>query len=119
MKDHYETNLIWRESHSLLNDNKYGSTGSFINSVKNLIHTNNLESYDNIIHKQRDKEIIEKVGVEEVNETVTERGFYLAHRPVIRESVETTKIRIVYDVSAKACQTPNSLQTDPQLQNQL
>ena len=44
-----------------------------------------------------------------MNETVSERVFYLLHKPVIRESVETTKIRIVYDASAKACQTSTSL----------
>ena len=119
MEDHHEKNLIWKEIHSLLNDNKYGKTESFINSIKNLRLTNKLGLYDNIIHKQRAKEIIEKVEVEEMNATVTERVFYLAYRPVIRESVEATKIRIACDVSAKACQTPTSLQTDPQLQNQL
>ena len=29
------------------------------------------------------------------------RVFYLPHRPVIRESTETTKLRIVYDASSK------------------
>ena len=80
------------------------------NLVKNLRRTNKLEAYDSIIQEQRANEIIEKVKVEEVNETVSEREFYLPHRPIIRESVETTKIRIVYDVSVnKACQTSTSL----------
>ena len=38
---------------------------------------NKLEAYDNIIQEQRASEIIEKVEEEEVNETVTERVFYL------------------------------------------
>ena len=92
---YYETNLIWKESHSLLSDNKYGSIGRLNNLVKNLRRTNKLEAYDSIIQEQRANEIIEKVKVEEVNETVSERVFYLPHRPVIRESAETTKIRIV------------------------
>ena len=65
-----------KESHSLLSENKYGSIGSFINSVKNLRRTDKLEVDDNIIHEQRANEIIEKVEVEEVNERVTEK-FYL------------------------------------------
>ena len=109
MEDHYATNLVCKESHSLLSYNNYGSTGSFINWVKNLRVTNNLEAYDNIIQEQRANEIIEKVEVEEVNETVTERVFYLPHIPVIRESTEKMKIKIVCVASAKAYQTSDSL----------
>ena len=71
-----ETNLIWKESHSLLSDNKYGSIGRLNNLVKNLRHTNKLETYNSIIQEQRANEIIEKVKVE-VSETVSERVFYL------------------------------------------
>ena len=71
-----ETNLIWKESHSLLSDNKYGSIGRLNNLVKNLRRTNKLEAYDSIIQEQRANEIIEKVKVE-VSETVRERVFYL------------------------------------------
>ena len=53
MEDHSHTNLIWKESQSLLSQNKYGSIGSFRNSVKNLRRTNKLEAYDNIIQEQR------------------------------------------------------------------
>ena len=123
MENHYKTNLIWKESPSLLSDNKHGSTRSFINSVTNLRRTNKLERYGNIILEQRANEIIENIEVEERNETVTEIVFYLPHRPVIIESAETAKIRIVYDVSAKACQTSTSLseclETGPTLQNRL
>ena len=76
MEDHYESNLIWKKIHSLLSDNNYGSTGSFIYSVKNLRLTNKLEAYDNIIQEQTTNEIIEKVEVEKVNETVTESFIY-------------------------------------------
>ena len=58
--------------------------------------------YDSIIQEQGVNEIIGKVEVEEVNETVRERVFYLPHRLVIRESTETAKIRIAYNASAKA-----------------
>ena len=79
MEDHYETNLIWKEIHSLLIDNKYGSLGGFANSLKNLRRTNKLETYDNIIQEQRANEIIEKVELGELKETVTERVFYWPH----------------------------------------
>ena len=120
-KGYYETNLIWKEGHSLLSGNKYGNIGRLNNLVKNLRRTNKLEVYDSIIQEQRANEIIKKVEVEEENETVSERVFYLPHIPVIRGSAETTKIRIVYDASTKACQTSTSLseclETGPPLQN--
>ena len=69
--------------------------------------TNKLEPDDNRIQEQRASEIIEKVEEEEVNETVTERVFYLTHRPAIRESTEKNENK--NDASAEACQTSNSL----------
>ena len=81
MKNHYETILIWKDNHSPLSPNKYGNIGNFKNSVKNLRRTNKLEEDDKIMHEKKATEIIEKVEVEEVNETVTETVF-LPHRPV-------------------------------------
>ena len=61
-----------------------------------------------------------------MKETKTsEKGkeFYLTHRPVIRESAETTKIKIVYDASAKPNKDSVSLneclETGPPFQNSL
>ena len=62
------------------------------------------------------------VYIEEVNETVSKRVFYLPHRLAIGESTETAKIRIVYNVSVKACQTSASLneclEAGPPMKNQ-
>ena len=54
---YYENNLMWKESHSLLSDNKYESIGKLNNLVKNLRRSNKLEVYDSIIQKQRANEI--------------------------------------------------------------
>ena len=65
--------------------------------------------------------IIEKVSKTKTSEKG--KGFYLPHRPVIRESAETTKIRIVYDASTKPNKDSVSLneclETSPLLQNSL
>ena len=51
------------------------------------------------------------------------REFYISHKAVVRENAESTKIRIVYDASARANASVLSLneclEIDPPLQNQL
>ena len=108
-KGYYETNLIWKERHFLLSDKKYGNIGRLNILVKNLKLTNKLQACDTIIQVQRANQIVKKAEVEEVNKTVSERVFYPPHRPTVREFSETTKIRILYDASSKACQTSTSL----------
>ena len=53
----------------------------------------------------------------------TQREFYIPHKAVVRESAETTKMRIVYDASARpydsAPSLNDSLEVGPPLQNQL
>ena len=48
---------------------------------------------------------------------------YLPHRPVVCENVESTKVGIVYDRSAKASSSiislNNCLETEPPLQNKI
>ena len=51
------------------------------------------------------------------------REFYIPHKPVVRESAETTKLRVVYDAPARAHSGAPSLteclNPGPPLQNQL
>ena len=56
-----------------------------------------LVEYDNIIKNQFHEGITEKVTSPPLVGNTT----YLPHRPVIREDKVSTKIRIVYDASAK------------------
>ena len=58
---------------------------------------------------QRAKKVVEKIEIEEVNESGHEKMLYLPHRPVIRKSAEATKVSIVYDDSAKSKENSVSL----------
>ena len=64
------------------------------------------------------KGIVEKVTSDPVG-----REFYIPHKPVIRESAESTKLRIVFDASARSNEKSPSLndclETGPALQNLL
>ena len=114
----YETNLIWKEKHPPLNNNKSGSLGRLNNLLRNLSRNNQLETYDDIIREQQKAGIVETV---DRNTSCQNREFYMPHKAVIRESAQTTKVRIVHDASAK----PNSnspslndcLETGPSLEN--
>ena len=75
------------------------------------------EQYDNI------KQQIAEGIIEMVTSQPNGKGYYLPHEPVIRENAESTKMRIVYDASAKSnCSSPllnKCLETGPALQNLL
>ena len=101
-------------------NNRNGSLWRLANLVKKLEkEPNQLDEYDRIIQDQLEQGIVERV----TDEPHGEREFYLPHKPVVREAVESTKMRIVFDASAKAEQTSPSLndclETGPSLQNLL
>ena len=105
-----------------MKNNKSNSLGILSSLLKNLTHKNNLERYYNIIQNQIKEGIVEKV--DEICKQDTAEGenvLYLSHKPVIRESAETTKLRIVHDASSKPTKNSTSLndclETRPPLQN--
>ena len=76
------------------------------------------EEYDAIIKEQLAQGVVEKSPP--VSQS---KEFYIPHKRVVRKTAETTKMRIVYDASARA--TPDSpslkdcLHPGPALQNRL
>ncbi|XP_068726487.1 uncharacterized protein [Montipora capricornis] len=52
--------------------------------------------YGQIIEQQKSEGI-----VEEANESPQEKEFYIPHKPVVRIGAESTKLRVVYDASAR------------------
>ena len=114
----YETGLPWKGNHPPLPNHKAGSLKRLENTVRKLENQGLLEQYDAIIKEQ----LVEGI-VEPAEEQVIGREFYIPHKPVIRESAESTKLRIVYDASARAYDKAPSLNdclhAGPPLQNQL
>ena len=86
--------------------------------VKRLKKAGQLDDYDAIIKEQLQEGIIEEAPL-----AATGQEFYIPHKAVVRESAETTKMRIVYDASAKANDSAPSLndclEVGPPLQNQI
>ncbi|KMQ85547.1 retrotransposon domain containing protein [Lasius niger] len=109
----YEVFLPWKDNHPPLPDNRVIAEKRLKIVTKRLQEENLFDDYDAIINKWLAEEIIEKVPAHQVNET----GYYLPHRPVIKEG-STTRIRPVFDASAKTKDSPSlnqCLETGPNL----
>ena len=114
----YETALPWKGNHPPLPDNKLGSLKRLATLLHRLKRNGKLEEYDAIIREQ-----LEEGVVEEAEMPAKGKEFYIPHKAVIRENAATTKMRIVYDASARAKDTAPSLneclETGPLLQIQI
>ncbi len=118
----YETGLLWKKEVPELANNEQGSKARLKKLVQRLERQPQLyDKYEEILREQEHEGIIERVSDQKVNGKT--KSFYLPHRAVIRESAETTKVRIVFDASSRANDNSPSLneclETGPPLQNQI
>ena len=77
------------------------------------------KAYDQVTKDQLVNNVIEKVS-ENQGENLKE--FFLSYRPVIKQNAESTKLRVVYDASAKSesgYSLNNCLEKGPSVQNEL
>ena len=97
----YEVDLPWKVPHPPLPDNYDLSVKRLTNLLKRLHQDPEvLREYDSVIREQLRKgivEVVEKPGEGEVGKT-----HYLPHHAVIRRDKATTKLRVVYDASARS-----------------
>ncbi|CAC5354890.1 unnamed protein product [Mytilus coruscus] len=104
----YQVAWPWKEKLQELPDNRefaYERLKSIIQKMKN--NPDLLSKYDEIIQDQCRKGIIEKVSNQCSNKTGIKH--YIPHHAVVDPTKPTTKIRIVYDASAKSKQEDKSL----------
>ena len=118
----YETGLVWTENKVPLNNNKSGNLGRLKSLLKRLEQNSEIfKAYDQVIRDQlvNNRKIIEKVSE---NQSENPREFFLPHRLVIGQNAESTKLRVVYDASAKSeseYSLNDCLEKGPSLQNKL
>jgi transposase InsO family protein len=98
----YEVSLPWKQNHAVLPDN-YSMCVSRLTSVLRRLRTNPelLAKYDLVMSEQLAEGIVEEVPDDEVESCEAGMRHYVSHHPVIREEKTTTKLRIVYDASAR------------------
>lgn len=94
----YEVNLPFKNNHPIVHDNYELSEQRLMKLHKKLRNDQEfLKKYDEIFQDQLNEGIIEPAPAStKVGETS-----YLPHHAVIREDKDTTKLRIVFDASAK------------------
>ena len=114
----YETSLPWKGNCPALPNNRDGSMRRLNSLLRKLSRKNMLDDYDDVIREQLAEGVVERAPAE-----VSGREFYLPHRAVVREGAETTKLRVVYDASARDHEAAPSLNeclhAGPPLQNKL
>lgn len=95
----YEVCLPWKESHPPLPDHQGLCRKRLLSLLKRLRQTPELlTEYEAIMKDQLYKGIIEAV---EMSSPITDRTHYLPHHGVVRKDKSTSKLRIVYDASAR------------------
>ena len=97
----YEVALPWKKSHPPLSDN-YDLSLKRLHGLLRRLRQDDvvLDEYDSIIQSQIQQGIVEVV--EKPEQMTSNKIHYLPHHAVIRRDKNTTKLRIVYDASAKS-----------------
>ena len=99
--ERYEVNLPCKRLHPLLPDNYQLSRKRLENRLERLRHEpEDLREYDSVIKEQLHRGIVEIV--ENLSEGEVGKVHYIPHHAVIRRDKLTTKLRVVYDASAKS-----------------
>ena len=96
----YEVQWPWRAANLCLPENYALAVGRLRSLCSRFVKDPQLlSSYSDVIAQQVDRGIIERVTPDSVTGS---RVHYLPHQPVLTPSKMTTKLRVVYDASAKA-----------------
>ena len=105
----YFVTWLWKEQNPLILENYQLALGR-LKLVLNRLqkHPELLKSYAAIIQEQLERGIIKAVTAESI-EGPLKHYMYIPHHAVVTPTKTTTKIRVVYDVSAKSRQIKQSL----------
>ena len=102
----YSVKLPWKEGHDSLPSNYELSLSRMKSEIRKLRKEPEiLEEYDAVMKEQSDSGVIETVTQLEKADQV----HYIPHLAVVRREASTTKVRVVYDASAKLGKEGTSL----------
>jgi hypothetical protein len=92
----YETKLPWKGNHPTLPSNERGSKRRLDQLIRKLEKNDQYSEYNDILQDQLQKGVIEIAPREP-----TGKEFYIPHKGVTRKNAESTKLRVVYEASAR------------------
>ena len=102
----YIVDLPLKDNINLLPDNFVLANKRFMALEKRLVKDDHLNTeYNNIIDNQLECGIVKHVE----KSTPVTQTHYIPHKPVVKQHSLTTKVRVVFDASAKSSQTALSL----------
>ncbi|GBL97007.1 hypothetical protein AVEN_254064-1 [Araneus ventricosus] len=93
----YEVALPWLAGHPPVYDMYDVAESRLLSVTKRLLKENIFEAYDDVLRQWQRDGIIETIPEDEISNP----GHYLPHRPVVKPSSATTKVRPVFDASFK------------------
>ena len=107
---YYEVGLPWKDNCMPTSDN-YGLSVSRLRSLHYNLRKKPalLNEYDGIIQEQCKAGIVERVPDEAPKDNEIQGIHFSPHHAVVRKDRETTKVRVVYDGSAKTIKNERSL----------
>ena len=113
----YVVSVPWVPGSVLADNNERASRRRLANTERKLKQNPTIEAeYRQIVNEQLEAGVIERASAEPDGDKV----FYMPHKPVVREDASTTKVRMVFDASAKPSHEANSINdcmfTGPPLQ---
>ena len=93
---------------SIIPDNYSLAQNRLVSLLKRLKSSESklLNQYDNVIKEQLDSGVVEVIDKHE-EEVVPGTVHYIPHKEVLKEDRATTKVRVVYDASAKSYSEPS------------
>ena len=115
--DHYEVSLPWKDNKKQLVNNDEMAIKRLVSTEKRLDKDPVVkEMYNETIEKYLQKDYIEKV-----DKVKNEEKWLMPHFPVVRLDRESTKVRIVFDASARheGLSLNDVIEQGPKLQNSL
>ena len=102
----YEVGVSWIQGSTLTSSNEEASRERLQDANKRLkLNVKLKEEYETIVQDQLRDGIIER----DPEQPSGDRISYMPHKPVVRDSAATTKVRMVFDASAKPHHLANSI----------
>ncbi|XP_068697319.1 uncharacterized protein [Montipora foliosa] len=104
----FEVSLPFKTEHPIIPDNYLLAQNRLVSSLQRLRSKPELlQQYDSVIKEQLNAGVVELIDKSHDLDTLPGTVHYIPHKEVLKEDRITTKLRVVYDASAKSRNEPS------------